>query len=205
VLYPGGQDATAPALERYRRALVLIAGHSPAEAVPLLRGLLRQYPDITLYHTALGQALLEAGDIEASLRVLQDAVRLFPRNVPVTTRLAETLVRNGEARRAHQLLLDLFNNVPPTPAQARYIAQVANTAGDTGDAYYYMSEHYVMSGELTLAIDQLRLALAVPNLSTVQRQRFQARIDELSEYLPKGRRERQIPAQTGSRDGGSAG
>ena len=200
-LYPSGQDATAPALERYRRALVLIAGHAPAEAVPLLRGLQQAYPAMTIFHTALGQALLEAGDVAGSRRVLEDAVRLFPRNVPVTTRLAETLVRDGEARRAHQLLLDLFNNVPPTPAQARYIAQVANTAGDVADAYYYMAEHYVMSGELTLAIDQLRLALGVPDLTNVQRQRFQARIDELSEYLPKVRREQQIPAQSGGRGG----
>ncbi len=114
-------------------------------------------------------------------------------------------MRDREAQRAHQLLLDLFNNVPPTPAQARYIAQVANTAGDTADAYYYMAEHYVMSGELTLAIDQLRLALAVPNLTSVQRQRFESRIEELSEYLPRGRRERQVPARSGERDAGSGG
>ena len=204
-LYARGQDATAPVLERYRRALVLMAGHAPGEAVALLAGLQRQHPAVTLYHTALGQALLEAGEVAASRRVLEDAVRLFPRNVPVTTRLAETLVRDGQAQRAHQLLLDLFNNVPPTPAQARYIAQVANTAGDTADAYYYMAEHYVMSGELTLAIDQLRLALAVPNLTSVQRQRFEARIEELSEYLPRGRRERQVPARSGERDAGSGG
>ena len=47
--------------------------------------------------------------------------------------------------------------------------------------------------ELQMAIDQLRLALAAPNLNDVQRQRFQARIDELSEYLPKGRRAREAP------------
>jgi len=44
-----------------------------------------------------------------------------------------------------------------------------------------------MSGELMLALNQLQLALAVPNLSEVQRARFQARLEELREYLPKAR------------------
>jgi beta-barrel assembly-enhancing protease len=50
-----------------------------------------------------------------------------------------------------------------------------------------MSEYHVMSGELMLALNQLQLALAVPNLSEVQRARFQARLEELREYLPKGK------------------
>jgi predicted Zn-dependent protease len=54
-----------------------------------------------------------------------------------------------------------------------------------------MSEYHVMGGDLQMAIDQLRLALAVPNLNEVQRQRFEARIVELKEYLPKGHRERE--------------
>jgi predicted Zn-dependent protease len=111
--------------------------------------------------------------------------------VPVTVRYAETLMRLGDAKRAHEVLLDLFNNVAPTPEQARYIALVASAAGDTGDAYYYMSEYHVMGGDLQMAIDQLRLALAVPDLNEVQRRRFEARILELQEYLPKGHRERE--------------
>jgi hypothetical protein len=47
-----------------------------------------------------------------------------------------------------------------------------------------MAEYHVMSGELPLAIETLRIALATPNLTAVQRSRFRARIDELKEYLP---------------------
>jgi hypothetical protein len=57
-----------------------------------------------------------------------------------------------------------------------------------------------------MAIDQLRLALAVPDLNEVQRQRFSARIEELKEYLPKGRKAREVagPA-TPSEPGQGAG
>jgi predicted Zn-dependent protease len=47
-----------------------------------------------------------------------------------------------------------------------------------------MAEYHVMSGDLTLAIMQLRQALATPQITPVQRARFKARIEELKEYLP---------------------
>lgn len=195
-LYRDAQNADLPTSDarRYGRALALLATGQPqrgTEAVGLLADLAARHPDVTQYHTGLGHAQLATGDLAGSRRTLARAHELFPRNVPVTLRYAETLMRTDEAGLAHQVLLDLFNNVPPTPDQARYIALVANTAGDTADAYYYMSEYHVLGGELQLAIDQLRLALSVPRLNDVQRQRFEARITELEEYLPKGRKARE--------------
>jgi hypothetical protein len=49
-----------------------------------------------------------------------------------------------------------------------------------------MSEYHVLSGDLMLAMNQLQLALAVPNLTDVQRARFEARLEQLREYAPKG-------------------
>jgi beta-barrel assembly-enhancing protease len=197
-LYRDATNADLPSGDerRYGRAMALLAAGdatSANEAAGLLKDLVERRPDVTLYYTGLGVAQLAAGDASGSRRTLERALALFPRNVPVTIRYAETLMRLGEAKRAHEVLLDLFNNVVPTPDQARYIALVASAAGDTGDAYYYMSEYHVMGGDLQMAIDQLRLALAVPGLNDVQRQRFQARIEELKEYLPKGRRARENP------------
>ena len=168
----------------YGRALGLMQANAPNEAVPILRDLVNRHPDTIEYHSALGQALLGAGDIEGSRTVLARAKELFPRNVPVTVRYAETLMRAGDARLAHAVLLDLFNNVPPTQAQVRQIALAASAAGEAAEANYYMAEYHVMSGDLTLAIETLRLALATPNLTPVQRSRYKARIDELKEYLP---------------------
>jgi len=205
-LYGDAASADLPSTNarHYGRALALLSdgGHPAlAEAVGILEDLLERHPDVTLYHTALGRAQLAAGDAAGSRRTLEEALRLFPRNVPVTVRFAETLMQTGEAPLAHRVLLDLFNNVPPTPDQARFIALVASAAGDTADAYYYMSEYHVMGGDLSLAIAQLRLALAVPDLHDVQRQRFQARITELEEYLPKGRRAREVPEAATPGDG----
>ncbi len=197
-LYGNARSADLPSTEgeTYGRALALMRADAADEAIPVLQDLLARRPDVTLYHTALGQAQLEAGRIAASRATLEGAMKLFPRSVPVTMRYAETLMRDGDPKQAHIVLLDLFNNVPPTPEQARITALAANAAGDVADAYYYMSEYHVISGNLALAIDQLRLALAVPGLNEVQRQRFEARITELQEYLPKGRHAKEIAGPT---------
>ncbi len=193
-LFGSARSADFPSTdaEQYGRALALARAGSTDEAIGLLKALRDRRPDVTLYHTALGQVQLAAGQVDASRATLENAMRLFPRNVPVTVRYAETLVRAGDPKRAHVVLLDLFNNVPPTAEQARFTAIAANAAGDVADSYYYMSEYHVISGDLALAINQLKLAQAVPGINAFQRERFDARIRELQEYLPKGRRAREV-------------
>jgi len=92
-------------------------------------------------------------------------------------------VRLGQADKAHTILLDLMNNVPPTPEQVRLIARAANEAGDTAEALYYMSEYHLMTGNLIGGITFLQRALALPELQEIQRIRFEARIDFIREFM----------------------
>lgn len=175
---------------QYGEALALMAANKPQEAAKLLYPLVESHQGLTLLHIALAQAEMAGGLTNDGMATFQRAMQLFPRNVPVAVRYAEALMANGRAKEAHQLLLDVFNNVAPTPEQIRLIALAASAAGDTGDAYQYMSEYHIASGDLPLAIQQLELALAAPNLTSVQRQRFQARLDELREAMFQSRNRR---------------
>jgi predicted Zn-dependent protease len=188
-------DAT-PA-QVYGQGLALMMAGQPAKAVSIFERLRSADPTILQYHTALGQAQLQSGDGKASIQTLKRALELFPRNVAVTIRYAETLMQKGDAKQAHEILLDLFNTVPPTPEQAKLTAQAANAAGDVADSYYYMSEYHIMSGDLLLAVNQLQLALNVPKITEVQRQRFEARLDEIQQALPKRAARRPIEASNG--------
>ncbi|HEY4367285.1 MAG TPA: M48 family metalloprotease [Steroidobacteraceae bacterium] len=170
----------------YGQALALMMAGQPEKAVPIFQKLRDGDPTIMQYHTALGQAQLQAGQGKASLVTLQRARELFPRNVAVTVRYAEALMQQGDAKHAHEILLDLFNAVPPTPDQAKLTALAANAAGDVADSYYYMSEYHLMSGDLPLALNQLQMALGVPKITSVQRARFQARMDEVMQAMPRG-------------------
>ena len=172
---------------RYGEALALMADNHPVEAEKILDKLTQEHDQLTLLHAALGQAQVKAGQTNDGVASLRHAVDLFPRNVPVTVRYAEALMKAGRPAEAHTVLLDLFNNVPPTPEQIRLTALAASAAGDPGDAYFYMGEYQISGGDLQMAVQQLQLALATPNLTSVQRARYQARLDEVREYLQNSR------------------
>jgi predicted Zn-dependent protease len=174
--------------DRYGEALALLNSNHADEAVKILTPLVQQHEGLTLLHAALGQAQARAGHVDEALVTFRHALTLFPRNVPVTVRYAETLMADGKPAQAHDVLLDLFNNVPPTPDQIRLTALAASAAGDAGDAYFYMGEYQISGGDLNLAAQQLTLALASPHISQIQRQRYQARLDEVREYLASTRK-----------------
>jgi beta-barrel assembly-enhancing protease len=169
--------------ERYGEALVQMQSGHAAEAVPTLRDLQAQYPQLIALYSALGQALTAAGRQDEALAQFTRWLRVFPRNVPLTVRYAEALMSANRASQAHEVLLDLFNNVEPTPAQIRLTALAASAAGDSGDAYYYMSLYELAGGQLALANQQLELALAAPDLTNVQRERFKAQLAEVRGWL----------------------
>jgi beta-barrel assembly-enhancing protease len=196
---PGGDAGSLEA--RYGEALRLMANGRPVAAAEILSGLIAAHEDITMLYSALGQAQMAGGLESDAMGTFQQAIALFPRNVPLSVRYAEALMAAGRPKQAHALLLDLFNNVPPTPPQIRLTALAASAAGDTGDAYYYMSEYHIASGDLPLAAQQLELALAAPNLTGVQRERFRARLTEVREFLLSDRRgQRRTATTTGERD-----
>jgi len=177
---------------QYGRALALMSGNraSAEEAVGILTRLVQQHEGLTVLYSALGQAQAKAGHVNEALATLKRAAGLFPRNVPVTVRYAETLMAAGRPGEAHNMLLDLFNIVPPTPDQIHLTALAASAANDPGDAYFYMGEYQIANGDLPLAIQQIQLALAAPGTSTIQRQRYRARLDEVREFLASTRKPR---------------
>jgi beta-barrel assembly-enhancing protease len=182
--------ASTPSLDdQYGYALALLKLNRPAEATKVLEPLVAQNQSVTLLRSALGQAQVAAGDVRGALQTFADAEVLFPRNVPLTVRYAEALIKVGRPKQAHDLLNDLFNTAAPTPQQIQLIAQAASAAGDTGDAYDYMGEYYIENGNLVLASQQFELALSAPHLTNVQRERFRARLAEIRDYLAEVRRE----------------
>jgi predicted Zn-dependent protease len=176
--------------ERYGEALAQTRNNQAAAAAVTLRELVGKYPELTALYGALGQALQADHQSAAALAMFERANALFPRNVPLAVRYADTLMQTGHAKKAHELLLDVFNNTQPTPEQIRLTALAASAAGDTGDASYYMSEYHISNGDLALANQQLEMALASPNLTSVQRQRFRARLDEIREWMREARQMR---------------
>ncbi len=192
---------------RYGYGLALLQSNHADEAAKIFGQLLPQHQNLTLLWDALGQAQAKAGHTSEGLATFEHAETLFPRNVPLTVRHARALMDAGRPAQAHLILLDLFNIVPPTPDQIQLTALAASAAGDPGDAYYYMGEYQLANGDPQLAVQQYQLALASPRISTIQRQRYQARLDEIRDYLaslhkPKLADEQQQDQRPSRRGGG---
>lgn len=189
---------------KYAAALVELQANNPQKAVELLEPLVAQKPHLPLLYAALGKAQTAAGQHVEALATFERGLLLSPRNVPLTVRYGESLLQLEQPKKAHTVLLDLFNNVAPTPEQIRLIAMAASAAGDTADAYSYLAELHLANGDLPLAQMQLDLALATPGITEVQRKRFRARRDEVSEWLREQNRNRRrdTTSEEPSRDGG---
>ncbi len=110
---------------------------------------------------------------------------------------AERLLELGQAEKAHALLLDLLNNVVPTPDQVRLIARAASEAGESAESLYYLSEYRLMIGDLGGGITYLQQALRLPELQEIQRIRFEARIDFIREFMSEEQLRRMQPRPTG--------
>ena len=184
----GEDPAKAPAAARYGYGLALLRAGRYGESVEIFRRLHEEEEATVVFHSALGEALILAGRPTEGLAVFEHAARLFPRNRPLIVRYAEALLRTRNFDRAHTVLLDLFNAVRPTPPQVRLIANAADAAGQKAEALFYMSEYHLLTGQLPMALDKLRLALLEADLQPWQRSRFEARIAELEPFLQQQRR-----------------
>ena len=170
-------------IQRYGRAIAYQRAGRHYDALPILTELLEKDKSVIAYHISLGQTLVALDQWSDATELFDRALELFPRNVPLVIEYGERLIELRQPKRAHELLLDLLNNVPPTPAQVRLIARAASLAGEEAEAYYYLSEYRLMIGDLAGGIGYLQQALRLPDLQEIQRARFQARIDFIREFM----------------------
>jgi len=171
--------------DKYGRAVAYLRAGRDNEANRIFEELMSKDHQVIAYHIGLAQAQLALDLDEESAATFERAVELFPRNVPVVMHYAEALLQFGEAKKAHDLLLDLLNNVAPTPEQVRLISRAAIDSGDDAEAHYYMAEYRFMVGDLAGGVNFLQRALYLPQLEEIQRIRYEARIDFIQEFMSK--------------------
>jgi predicted Zn-dependent protease len=170
-------------LERYGRLLAYLGDGEYYQALDIVENLAYKNPGVIAYHIAMGDTQVLLGRHEDAIKTFEKAIKLFPRNVPLVIAYSERLLEMDQAVKAHTLLLDLLNNVPPTPNQARLIARAASEAGESAESLYYLSEYRLMIGDLVGGITYLQQALQLPELQEIQRIRFESRIDFIREFM----------------------
>ncbi len=144
---------------------------------------------VIMLHSLLAQAQIAAGHVPGGSGDLR------PRRGAVPAQYsADRALRRGPDQRqsGRQGPSAAAGPVQQCAAHARreirLTALAASSAGDAGDAYYYMGEYNIANGEFQLATQQLELALSAPDLTVVQRKRFQARLKEVRDAILEDRR-----------------
>lgn len=168
---------------QYGLAVAYLRNEQYNKSLRIFEELANREAEVIAYHIGLAQAQLGLEQEEAATQTFEQALELFPRNVPLVVKYAEALLRLGDAEYSHKLLLDLFNNKAPTPDQVLLIARAANAADEVAEAHYYRAEYSFMTGDLIGGIRFLRQALRIPELEEIQRIRFEARIDFVREFM----------------------
>lgn len=168
---------------KYALAVAYQADDQYWKALRIFEELTNREPEIIAYHIGLAEAQLELEQVDEATQTYEQALELFPRNIPLVVSYAKALMRFGDAERSHTLLLDLFNNTAPTPDQVLLIARAAIAADEIAEAHYYRAEYSFMTGDLIGGINFLRQGLEVPDLNEIQRIRFEARIDFVREFM----------------------
>lgn len=176
--------------DRYGLALSLSRAGLDDQAASLFADLSSDYPSVIAFRIGRAESLMANRLDEQAMKVYADANAVSPRNTPLVISYAEALLEADRPAEAHALLLDLLNNVPPTPEQIQLIARAAAAEGDTINSLHYLSEYFASIGDLRSAIVQLQKALATPGVTSVQQARFEARIAEFEEYIAESERTR---------------
>lgn len=176
--------------ELYGLALISIELDLLDKAESAVENLIRLNSDYPHFHIAYMDLLIAKGQANNAITYIQERLKLSPRNVPLTLAYAETELNYGDPKKSHEILLDLFNTIPPSPSQIRLIANSANQAGDFADSFSYMAEYYLSVGGFEQAREQLKVALSFESLSKIQTAKFIARLNEVEEYIDEMNRQR---------------
>ena len=167
----------------YGLALSMVQLGLVDDAEPIINKFLNEKHEFGHFHILYADLMIEKNESLEALQHLYKRLQLSPRNIPLTIKYAELELSYGEPKKAHDILLDLFNNEVPTPSQIRLIANAANDAGQKAEAFSYMAEFYLSIGNFQEAIEQLKIALTMKPITNIQSSKYIARLSEVEEYL----------------------
>ncbi len=113
---------------------------------------------------------------------LRSVLKLFPDNYPTNALYAELLLHQGQNSHAIAVYKRLAAQ-RPTDVNVWYnLAEVQGLAGNTLDVHMARIEYFMLTGNIDLAIRQVKFALRTPQLSSEERARLET-LEVEAKYL----------------------
>lgn len=166
--------------QEYGYALALHLDRQHEKARTVLQLLIKKDKERINYQILLAQIEFAAGNNKQSEKIFADALAINPGNRAITQFYAETLLQSNKAAPAVELLKSQLNE-RPSPAIYELLAKAEGENNRPGAALQMLAEFYFMYGQLHTAIDQLNLALRQGDISAIEANRIEQRINEIKQ------------------------
>ena len=114
------------------------------------------------------------------------AHELYPGYRPVVLLYAEALLFVGRPEIARALLREYAVGRATQPRYYKLLAEAEESTGSMIESHIALAEYYFRLGRLRLAMQQLELAKRGAQADYYQRERIEARIEEITEFMDQG-------------------
>ncbi|PID41759.1 MAG: hypothetical protein CSB48_13405 [Proteobacteria bacterium] len=144
--------------DQYGLALALTDNGEYSDALKIIDKLLVESPYRVCLVIAKAQALAGAGNIKASLSLLEEAQTIRGDNYPLAFYSGKMYMQAGKINLAVKRFRDASNANPKEPAVWYELAEAYGLAGNIVALHQARAEYYFLQGRYKSAINQLELA-----------------------------------------------
>lgn len=177
---------------RYGYALALTRTGDHGKARLQLDRLLQAAPENR--HFLLAGARLDVTEraYDAALHIYRRVLELYPDYRPAVLGRVQALLASGKPKEARTELRAYMTTHGNDTRTYQMLAEAEGQAGDQIESHIAQAEYYYGTGELGLAIEQLKLAKAEAGISYYQGERVQARLDQFQEEFDEEKKEKHL-------------
>lgn len=172
---------------KYGLALAQAEAGSYDESMQTILGLQFSHPGKLAFILAEAELHMAAFRYEDARDVLADALKITPKNYPLSMAYADALLKSGDPRKAASVLENLSLERPEDHLVWYYLAEARGLADDIIGVHEARAEYFVRVGNFDQAIKQLSFATPLARNNFQQSARIKQRIEEIFELkAPNG-------------------
>jgi len=123
---------------------------------------------------------IESHNFDTGFKIFSDALNLNPGNAALTLHFADALLTQKQPFKAKQILYAI-NDYQATPTYYQMLAKAEGDTGNSSTSHVMLAEYYLMFDQIPIAINHLRQAKHSNNISEIEKQRIEKRIEEIQE------------------------
>ncbi len=181
--YANGEFRTNAQLYGY--ALLLLKAQELQKSEEILLKLVQNQPQQTSYAIALAELDLKKKSPKRSLGIIEDFLDKIPGNLALVEMMAKLYLADNQAEKARDLLLENIHMTSFAPKLYKLLARAQEKAGYLAEVYETEGNYLISMGDLKGARNQYYLALNAHTEDPYARERINAQLRLIKEYLYK--------------------